>query len=34
MTLPPLAALYRNAYGNESLLRLMYSPMRSRQTVA
>jgi len=34
MTLPPLAALYRNAYGNESLLRLMYSPIRSRQTVA
>ncbi len=34
LTLPPLIALYRNAYGNESLLRLMYSPMRSRQTVA
>ncbi|HEX2816453.1 MAG TPA: hypothetical protein VHN39_08665 [Phenylobacterium sp.] len=34
LTLPPLIGLYRNAYGNESLLRLMYSPMRSRQTVA
>ena len=33
LTLPPLVALYRNAYGNESLLRLMYSPMRSRQAV-
>jgi hypothetical protein len=34
LTLPPLIALYRNAYGNENLLRLIYSPMRSRQTVA
>lgn len=28
---PPLVALYRNAYGDESLLKLM-SPMRMRQT--
>jgi hypothetical protein len=34
LTLPPMIALYRNAYGNENLLRLIYSPMRSRQTVA
>jgi hypothetical protein len=34
LTLPPLIGLYRNAYVNENLLRLMYSPMRSRQTVA
>ena len=34
LTLPPLIALYRNAYGNENLLRLIYSPIRSRQTVA
>jgi len=35
LTLPPLVALYRNAYGDESLLKLMSpGPMRSRQTVA
>lgn len=35
LTYPPLMALYRNAYGNESLLKLMSpGPMRSRQTVA
>ena len=31
LILTPLVALYRNAYGDESLLKLM-SPMRSRQT--
>jgi hypothetical protein len=31
VVVPPLIALYRNAYGDESLLKLM-SPMRARQT--
>lgn len=31
VVVPPLVALYRNAYGDESLLKLM-SPMRARQT--
>ncbi|HZZ33914.1 MAG TPA: hypothetical protein VFE10_18165 [Phenylobacterium sp.] len=30
LVVPPLIALYRNAYGDESLLKLM-SPMRARQ---
>ena len=35
LTLPPLIALYRNAYGDESLLQLMSpSPKASRQTVS
>jgi hypothetical protein len=34
VTLTPLMALYRNAYGNENLLRLIYSPIRGRQSVA
>jgi hypothetical protein len=35
LTLPPLIALYRNAYGDESLLKLMApSRMRSSHTVA
>jgi hypothetical protein len=32
VVVPPLIALYRNAYGDESLLKLM-SPMRARQAV-